>query len=116
MHGPHRLAVYGTLAPGESNHHELDGIRGRWVRGTVRGHRHDSGWGAALGFPALVLDDSGPEVAVQVLESDDLPAHWGRLDAFEGPGYRRVIVQVHTAEGVLDAHLYAAADDGTVDT
>jgi gamma-glutamylcyclotransferase (GGCT)/AIG2-like uncharacterized protein YtfP len=32
-----------------------------------------------------------------------------RLDAFEGPGYRRVAVEVETAEGTVQAWLYAAA-------
>ena len=44
------------------------------------------GWGATLGYPALVLDPTGPVVEVQLFESNDLPAHWPRLDDFEGPG------------------------------
>ena len=112
MSDPDRLAVYGTLAPGRSNHHEVAMLRGPWVHGTVRGYLHESGWGAALGFPGLVLDASGPEVAVQVLESADLPAHWDRLDAFEGPGYRRVLVAVQIDAGVSDAWLYALSPEG----
>lgn len=112
MSDPDRLAVYGTLAPGRSNHHEVAMLRGRWIDGTVRGHLHQSGWGAALGFPGLVLDDAGPVVPVQVLESADLLAHWERLDTFEGPGYERVLVAVQTADGVLDAWLYALSPEG----
>jgi len=77
-----RLATYGTLAPGRPNHHQLAGLRGMWAPGTVRGRLHDAGWGAGMGFPALVLDPRGPAVAVQVFTSSDLPDHWDRLDAF----------------------------------
>jgi gamma-glutamylcyclotransferase (GGCT)/AIG2-like uncharacterized protein YtfP len=45
-------------------------------------------------------------VPVDVLESPDLPAHWARLDAFEGEGYRRVIAEVQTNERPLPASIY----------
>jgi gamma-glutamylcyclotransferase (GGCT)/AIG2-like uncharacterized protein YtfP len=89
-----RLVAYGTLAPGRPNHHQLDGLNGRWLDGSVRGALVQQGWGAALGYPALVLDADGPAVEVQVFESTDLPSHWPRLDDFEGPGYQRVSVPV----------------------
>ena len=101
-----RLATYGSLAPGEVNHHQLAGLEGRWLRGTVRGRRVAAGWGVALGFPGLVLDESGPAVDVQVFESPDLPEHWARLDEFEGPGYRRVVARVSTPDGDLYAQIY----------
>lgn len=101
-----RLAVYGTLAPGRSNHHQLAGLRGDWRPGVVRGQRFDEGWGAAQGYPGLVLDPDGAEVAVQIFSSDDLPDHWARLDDFEGEGYRRVVARVSTADGELDACIY----------
>jgi gamma-glutamylcyclotransferase (GGCT)/AIG2-like uncharacterized protein YtfP len=104
-----RLAVYGSLAPGEVNHHELAALNGRWVQGTVQGKRIDAGWGAGLGFPGLILDPSGPSVAVHVFESPDLPDHWSRLDEFEGPGYRRVVTIVRTVDGDLSAYVYVAA-------
>lgn len=53
-----------------------------------------SGWGAHEGYPGLTLDPTGPKVAVQILESLDLPDHWKRLDAFEGADYRRVETEV----------------------
>jgi gamma-glutamylcyclotransferase (GGCT)/AIG2-like uncharacterized protein YtfP len=98
-----RLATYGTLAPGRQNHAELTGISGRWLLGHVRGSLVDAGWGAELGFPALVLDPHGAPIEVFVFESEALLDHWQRLDAFEGPGYRRVTVDVSTPEGVLPA-------------
>ncbi|MGE3290437.1 MAG: gamma-glutamylcyclotransferase [Geminicoccaceae bacterium] len=104
-----RLATYGSLAPGRVNHHQLADLRGRWRTGTVRGRLLDAGWGAALGHPGLTLDPRGPEIEVHLFESPDLPQHWSRLDAFEGPGYRRVVAQIHTADGKLEAWIYVLA-------
>ena len=106
-----RLAVYGSLAPGRPNHDQLAGLRGRWIEGTVRGELREEGWGAELGFPALVLDPAGSAISVRVFESADLPAHWARLDAFEGSGYRRVATAVSTVEGELRAFIYILARD-----
>lgn len=102
-----RLAVYGSLAPGESNHDQLAGLSGDWSRGTVRGWRVESGWGAAAGYPGLRPDPDGPEVAVQLFASPELAAHWTRLDAFEGDEYARVEIEATTAEGVVTAQIYA---------
>ena len=104
-----RLASYGTLAPGRANHHHVRGIRGRWFTGTVRGRLIEEGWGATMGFPALVLDPTGPEVEVQVLESAELPEHWERLDEFEGSGYQRVAALVMTADEPVHASIYVLA-------
>ena len=101
-----RLVAYGTLAPGRPNHHQLDGLDGRWLSGQVYGRLVDAGWGAGLGYPALILDPEAPAIPVQVFESMDLPDHWSRLDDFEGPGYRRVVTTVRTPAGNLDASIY----------
>ena len=108
-----RLAVYGTLAPGRSNHEQMADIAGRWFEGTVRGRLVQEGWAAALGFPGLVLDPEGQNVEVFVLESQELSDHWDRLDAFEGDGYRRVETVVRTEEGDLSALIYVLADGDT---
>jgi gamma-glutamylcyclotransferase (GGCT)/AIG2-like uncharacterized protein YtfP len=105
-----RLATYGTLSPGEVNHHQLDGLEGTWSTGTVRGHRHASGWGAAVGFPGLVADPDGPVVPVHLFESPDLPGHWPHLDAFEGEGYVRTVIPVATDRGPIDAFIYLLAE------
>jgi gamma-glutamylcyclotransferase (GGCT)/AIG2-like uncharacterized protein YtfP len=102
----HRLATYGSLAPGRPNHHRLDGLEGRWLTGHVNGMLLDAGWGAGLGYPALILDPGGPAIKVDVFESVDLPAHWARLDAFEGPGYQRVVTTVRTSTGEVEASIY----------
>ena len=104
-----RLATYGTLAPGRANHHHLEGLQGRWLTGTVCGRLVEEGWGAALGYPALILDADGAEVTVHVFESADLPAHWERLDQFEGDEYERVAVTVALEDGgELEASIYRA--------
>lgn len=109
--GPaHRLAVYGTLAPGRSNEAELADVPGQWTRGTVRGHLHARGWGAASGYPAVVLDPEGPEVEVHLLTSAELPRHWSRLDAFEGPGYLRTPVEVAVDGEAVVAQIYELAE------
>lgn len=102
-----RLAVYGSLAPGRRNHHQVAGLSGRWTPATVRGRVIEHAWGTP--YPGIVLDDGGPEVAVALFESADLPAAWTRLDAFEGPGYRRTTTTVRTARGALHASIYALA-------
>jgi gamma-glutamylcyclotransferase (GGCT)/AIG2-like uncharacterized protein YtfP len=75
----------------------------------VRGRLVAAGWAAPLGFPGLILDPLGPPVEVHLFESPDLPDHWPRLDEFEGAGYRRVVAQVRTAVGALDARIYVVA-------
>lgn len=101
-----RLATYGTLSPGQRNHGQLAGLTGRWHRGTVRGRLAEAGWAWELGLPGLILDPLGGPIDVHLLESPQLPAHWLRLDAFEGTGYRRVVTQVRTPAGALDAWIY----------
>jgi gamma-glutamylcyclotransferase (GGCT)/AIG2-like uncharacterized protein YtfP len=102
----HRLVVYGTLAPGRPNHSQLEVLDGRWSPGKLRGRLVDAGWGASLGYPGLVLDPHGGMIEVHVFESPDLPAHWSRLDEFEGPGYRRVVTKVRLPGGEVDASVY----------
>jgi gamma-glutamylcyclotransferase (GGCT)/AIG2-like uncharacterized protein YtfP len=109
MDAQRRLAVYGTLAPGRPNHHQLSDLVGDWSRGSVRGDLHQEGWGAAQGYPGLVLNPAGEAVAVDLFTSADLPDHWARLDAFEGEGYRRAVIEVSIAGGTVDACIYVLA-------
>jgi gamma-glutamylcyclotransferase (GGCT)/AIG2-like uncharacterized protein YtfP len=102
-----RLFVYGTLAPGRCNAHVLAELRGTWAPAAVRGRLHPEGWGAALGYPGVVLDEAGCEVRGFVFTSADLVAHWTRLDEFEGDGYARVLASVTLEDGtVVQAHVY----------
>ena len=105
-----RLATYGTLGPGKPNHHHVSMIDGNWSTGSVRGFLHESGWGAEFGFPGIVLDSTGPEVFVDLLESDFLEDHLERLDEFEGTGYDRVIAQIQTPSGEVNAFIYVLTE------
>jgi gamma-glutamylcyclotransferase (GGCT)/AIG2-like uncharacterized protein YtfP len=103
-----RLFVYGTLAPGRPNEHVLADIPGEWTPATVRGVLCPEGWGAAAGYPAIVLDDRAAPVQGLVFSSDQLAAHWERLDEFEGEGYERVPVAAELDDGVtVQAQVYA---------
>ncbi|ASK65600.1 gamma-glutamylcyclotransferase [Brachybacterium avium] len=114
----HRLATYGTLAPGRSNHHHVAELRGRWSLGYVRGHLSQDGWGRTHGhgYPAFVPDPGGEQVEVHVLDSADLPANWDRLDDFEGEGYARIPISVHTPDGQVEAFIYRHLEDSSQQT
>jgi len=103
------LAVYGSLAPGRSNHAQLSELSGTWSSDCyVTGDLLDQGWGAGLGFPALRWSASATQVPVQLFESDELPQHWTRLDTFEGADYWRMVVPVLAGNRVIAlANLYA---------
>ena len=98
-HPERRLAAYGSLLPGENNHHHVATLVGRWVDGTVEGTLHDRGWAARQGYPGFVPGTSGERVAVKVFQSLALPEAWDRLDAFEGAAYRRILAAVETRVG-----------------
>ncbi len=102
----HRLAVYGSLAPGEANTHILEPLAGSWSPGTVRGTLHDAGWAAAIGYRAIRLDPQAPEIPVKLFTSSGLPGFWAELDAFEGETYERVITPVAARGEVVDAYIY----------
>ncbi len=103
-----KLAVYGTLAPGEVNHSQLAGIHGAWTEGFVRGELMSTGWGAEHGFPALAWRPGGPRVPAKLFIAPGLDRHWQRLDDFEGDGYRRILVPVEDDRGIIAvANLYA---------
>lgn len=120
--------VYGTLAPGRPNEHVLAELAGTWRRATVAGTLDERGWGAAQGFPGILLapDDTGDGRAVGhsgadgdggasggtveglVFSSPDLGEHWARLDEFEGPEYERVTVRADLEDGsAVTAQVYA---------
>src|SRR5215211_6722598 len=63
----HTLAVYGTLAPGQPNHHVVAPLGGEWTDGLIEGDLLPVGWGAALGYPGFRPRVGGAAVAVQVL-------------------------------------------------
>jgi gamma-glutamylcyclotransferase (GGCT)/AIG2-like uncharacterized protein YtfP len=104
-----RLFVYGTLAPGRPNEHVLKGVPGTWTPAVVRGDLIEQGWGADLGYPALVLRVDGPDVSGLVFTSDALADRWSDLDQFEGPGYERLVARAVLENGeTVSAFVYVA--------
>lgn len=108
-----RLFVYGSLAPGRANAHMLAKVPGTWETATVRGTLRHEGWGAAIGYPGIVIDERGDEVAGFVFSSEELSAHWAQLDQFEGEGYVRVLAPAKLGNGTLvQAYVYALSGSG----
>lgn len=95
------LFVYGTLGPGRPNAHVLENIGGSWQEGSVSGSLLQKGWGAEMGYPGIVLDDTGNRVHGFLFTSPNLATHWSVLDEFEGSEYERVPVDVTTSDGQL---------------
>ena len=107
-----RLFTYGTLSPGQPNAHMLQSVSGEWEAASVLGKLYPNGWGAALGYPALVLDVSGPVVQGFLLSSEELSPQWAMLDEFEGRAYRRELTQVRKSDGsYVTAYVYALNPD-----
>lgn len=102
-----RLFVYGTLQPGGPNEHVLSAIDGEWTLAVVKGKLVKAGWGADMGYPGLVIDDSGSEIQGYVFAASNLSDRWLELDEFEGEGYERVLATVKLLNGeYVPAHVY----------
>ena len=102
-----RLFVYGTLGPGGPNEHVLTAIGGTWEEAAVNGYLKSKGWGAAMGYPGIVLDAAGEEIEGYIFYSEQLDDHWDELDKFEGEEYERVLINVKTKETtIVEAYIY----------
>ena len=102
-----RLFVYGTLAPDAPNQHVLSRVEGTWVPASVRGCLQEAGWGAEVGYPVIVLDETADRVTGYVFVSEALGEHWDELDAFEGEEYERVTTVVQLRGGAtVEAFIY----------
>lgn len=108
-----KLFVYGTLAPGRPNEHVLKKIGGSWEKGSIKGKLYQAGWGAAMGYPGLKLDQQGEIIEGFVFSSDHLTKHWCELDDFEGEGYKRVLTTITLKDKVttVTAYVYVLSDD-----
>jgi gamma-glutamylcyclotransferase (GGCT)/AIG2-like uncharacterized protein YtfP len=103
--GEHRLAAYGSLRPG-ARHHDLVAELEVLGGGTIRGELTDCD-----GYPMLTLDPDGDVVAVVVF-GGVTGAKWAELDVFEGPAYRRTLVDVELGPGrSMIATCYVAVGD-----
>lgn len=102
------LFICGTLALGKPNEHLLQDIKGTWMKGSIKGELVQSGWGANLGFPGIVLDSNGDQVHGLIFCSEELELHRWKLDEFEGKEYQRILTPalLENAKSV-DTYLYA---------
>lgn len=104
-HPGHHLLVYGSLAPGARHGDVLAPLPGRWLNAAAPGHVDRSGE-----YPRFHWRPSGAPAAMRCFASPALPAHWPRIDDFEGADYRRVWVAARVAGRDRVATVYAAAD------
>lgn len=106
-----RLFIYGSLAPNEINGHILKGIGGTWEEATVKGILYEKGWGAQMGFPGIILDNSASKIDGYLFTCENLDKKWDFLDDFEGEEYERVIAEVKLANNkYIDAFIYTLKD------
>jgi len=103
-----RLFVYGTLGPGRPNEHVMLNIGGTWQTASLKGRLSHAGWGAAMGFPGLVIAEDGDVIEGYIFWSENFHLHWAALDEFEGAEYQRVLTKVTLDDGTAtDAWVYA---------
>jgi gamma-glutamylcyclotransferase (GGCT)/AIG2-like uncharacterized protein YtfP len=91
-----RLAAYGTLRPGQVNHHLVATLGGQWTNGELLGVLE-----TVEGLPAFQWNPDGAVVPVGLFESDELPNAWPKLDALEGSDYQRILVPVRRTDATL---------------
>ncbi|MGD1927746.1 MAG: gamma-glutamylcyclotransferase [Leptolyngbyaceae cyanobacterium] len=108
-----KLFVYGTLGPGRPNEHIMLKIGGTWTEASVTGELHHEGWGAAMGYPGITLDETGENVEGYLFSSSNLTSHWADLDAFEGESYERVLTTAKLKDGnTVAAYIYVLSSRG----
>ena len=105
-----RLFVYGTLAPGEKNHHLLGGISGTWESGSCNGRIFTQTRGVHIGLPCFESTVDGEAFIGKIFSSTELNTRWKILDEFEGELYDRRLVSAKTEQG-LDVEVYIYADN-----
>ena len=106
------LIIYGSLAPGEANHHIISHINGIWLKGFIEGKIIDNGWSTRTGYPEFQRHQDGDQATVEVLVfmSEDLDQHWDHLDEFEGTeAYQRSTISCELEGGQkVEAFIYEA--------
>lgn len=104
------LIVYGTLAPGRSNHKVIAHIKGQWKNSIIKGELVKEGWAAEHGYNAFrhTSKENEKEIASLVFFSEELKANWQMLDEFEGEGYRRILAKYELEDGKVGVgYIYA---------
>ena len=101
------LFVYGTLKPGFENAEILDIIGGAYRKGYILGIYYPDGWKKDFPYPGVDLREAQEEINGYVFTSSELYKHWGRLDAFEGSNYERVVTTVYMEDrSSMSAYVY----------
>ena len=115
LHKPEQsLIVYGTLAPGRQNHSQVEHIKGVWKKAKIKGKVEQKGWGSEFGFPGFRVGNKNnqDDIDAFVFLSSELNYHWQRLDDFEGPEYKRILVKYESEDGKTGVgYIYAINQD-----
>jgi gamma-glutamylcyclotransferase (GGCT)/AIG2-like uncharacterized protein YtfP len=102
-----RLFVYGSLGPVRPNAHVMRAIGGSWEAAIVTGKLRQAGWGAAMGYPGIDLNEHGHKVDGFLFTTKNLSSNREVLDAFEGKASERVLTKVKRNDGTtVDAYIY----------
>lgn len=105
------LIIYGSLAPGEANHHIISHINGIWFKAFIKGKIIDNGWSTRTGYPEFQrAEDESQTIEVLAFISDELEDHWDHIDEFEGTEkYARTTISCELEDGqVVEAFIYEA--------
>jgi len=90
----------------------LAAIGGEWEPAVIKGHLVEKGWGASIGYPGIVVDETGNDVHGHVFSSSNLNAKWDYLDEFEGEEYERIATSVTLRNGEqVQAYVYVLRAD-----
>jgi gamma-glutamylcyclotransferase (GGCT)/AIG2-like uncharacterized protein YtfP len=98
-----KLAVYGTLSPGQQNYGMLRDLDGSWTPVRLNGLLDETG------LPTFSFSTQGSAVEAELLISAELAEHWSRLDEFEGSGYTRQLGLVWRQDFPRVANAYVAS-------
>ena len=98
-----KLALYGTLRPGQPNHGILRDIDGSWTPVLLNGVLTETG------LPTFSFSTKGSAVEADLLISAELREHWSRLDEFEGSGYSRQLGLVWLEDSPQVANVYVTS-------
>lgn len=106
-HPSHKLCAYGTLRPGQPNHHVIGVADESWAPVTLlNGEVEDED-----GLPVLV-PLQGMSAPAELLATPELPALWQRLDEFEEPRYQRVLGLYQRENRIGVANVYQKRERG----
>ena len=101
------LFVYGTLCPGRENEGILKEIGGTFEEASIKGKYFPEGWIDDFPYPGVDLDQGSEVIDGYLFRSPDLYKFWGRLDAFEGPNYKRIVAEVSGEDqSLVNAYIY----------